>query len=72
MELGIVVVLALLVGLRDAECERGQCILVASDLPEALGQHRKELRRLDPDPDLSQPAQRLLHLCVHRVSSRTR
>src|SRR5437762_5097303 len=36
VELGIVEVLSLLLGLRDAECERAQGLVVAPDLPEAF------------------------------------
>src|SRR6202158_1173091 len=37
VELGIVVVLALALGARDAESERAQGLVVAPDLPEAIG-----------------------------------
>jgi hypothetical protein len=43
VELGIVVVLALLLGLREAESERAQGVVVAPDLPEALGEQEEEL-----------------------------
>jgi hypothetical protein len=38
VELGIAVVLSLLLGLRDAEAERVQRVLVAPNLVEALGE----------------------------------
>jgi hypothetical protein len=38
VELRIVVVLSLLVGLRDAERERAQGVVVAPNLPQALGE----------------------------------
>ena len=54
VELGIVGVLPLLLGVvRDAESERAQGVLVAPDLPEALGKEEEERRRSDPAPDPS-------------------
>src|SRR6266480_3958746 len=44
VELGIVVVLSLLLGLRDAESERAQGLVVAPDLPEALGEQEEAQR----------------------------
>ena len=48
VQLGIVEVLSLLLGLRDAERERAQSLVVAPDPPEHFGAHRQALRRFEP------------------------
>ena len=68
VQLGIVVVLALLLGLRDAVSERPHGGVVAPDLPEALGEHREQLGSHDPAPKLCQLVQRLLHLRDARLA----
>jgi hypothetical protein len=68
VELGIAEVLSLLLGLRDAECERAQGLVVAPDLPEALGEYREHRGRSDPARDPSQLDQRLLHLRDARLA----
>ncbi len=68
VQLGIVVVLSLLLGSCDAEGERAQGVVVAPDLPEALGEQDEELGRSEPAPVCSQLAHRLLHLRDARLA----
>ena len=68
VELRIVEVLSLLLGLRDTESERAQSVVVAPDLPEALGELAEVRRRPDPASDLSQLDHRLLHLRDARLA----
>jgi hypothetical protein len=62
-------VLCLLVGLCEAESDRAQCVVVAPDLPEAIGQREEDLRRCNPAPDPSQIDEPLLHLRDARLLS---
>ena len=57
-----------MLGLREAESERAQGVVVAPDLAEALGERAEDLRRSEPGPDLSQIAHRLLHLRDARLA----
>jgi hypothetical protein len=62
--------LSALLGLCEAESERTQGLVVASDLPEALGEHPEEPGRSHPGPDLSQLDHRLRHLREARLAGR--
>src|SRR6185436_5967826 len=68
VELGIVVVLSHAFSLRDAECERAQGLVVAPDLPEALGKKEEEPGRSGTGPDLGQLDHRLLDLREARLA----
>ena len=68
VELGIDVVRVLALGSRETESERAQGLVVAADLPEAIGEQSEEPGRSDPAADLRQLDQRLLHLRDARLA----